>query len=442
MFGKKELSTVQESESEHAPPRLLRTKKSKLLARFKDVDGDEEQWEQIEPVDFKQRLSERKEHRDTFVSRSQSTQSISSGFSSVSAESSQFVESDTEHSDYADDFDDLEPDLNLAQKLELRRQQAEKLAELTRRTSRLYLDEADEPDNGTFHRLKVVSPKKLRAKSSMPVLAGNTGRKSIRKSSSSMDIPKSGFSRSLHRTMSSMNIVPQPRTLRYSSDLDDIDAFPEDLTITLSDYKKLKRKSRALDLSMYAEQDTRPRRPQYADPTVTNSTRLTKEGKLKMIRSMGRNRGQHTMGGMVYDPEKMKWRGNEQDLSLFEMSTSTRPSSMKSSLQRSKSSKNLQVVGNMVYDTDQLRWVSMTGKYEDDPFDNFDDTITEMPKRGKPARAAPKSTHAEHFQISDGMYKAWKVENERWGRKVGSWFPADNEGFAYCYELKTILNEN
>ncbi|KAG7820162.1 hypothetical protein KL928_001599 [Ogataea angusta] len=453
MFGRSQLSTVRETESEHAPQRLLKPKKSKLLAKYKDEDFEDDQWEQFENMDLGARLKQRREHKDTFASRSQSSQSISSGFSSISANSSQFVESDTEHSDYAEDFDDLEQDLNLAQKLELRRQQAEKLADLTRRASRLYLDDKrtyeDEFDDfepsepQTIRHFKVVSPKQVRNKSSTPVLSNEFGRRSLRKSSSTMDIPRSSLSRSLHRTMSTMDLMPMTRAKKYTSDLDEIDDFPEDLTITLSDYKKLKRKSRALDLSKYAEKDTRPRRTQFADPSVTNSTRLTKEGKLKMIRSLGRARARQVMGNMVYNPEEMKWQGNEEDLSLFESQSSRRPALLKkSSMQRSQSSKNLQVVGNMVYDDEKLRWVSMTGKYEDDPFANFDDTIRDPPKRKREPKIVPKTSHTEHFRISDDLYKSWKLEHQRWARKVSNWFPADEEGFAYCYELKTFLNDN
>ncbi|KAG7889304.1 hypothetical protein KL936_002878 [Ogataea polymorpha] len=454
MFGRSQLSTVRETESEHAPQRLLKTKKSKLLAKYKDDDFEDDQWEQFENMDLGERLKQRREHKDTFALRSQSSHSLSSGFSSISANSSQFVESDTEHSDYAEDFDDLEQNINLAQKLELRRQQAEKLADLTRRASRLYLDdkrayeeEFDDFKPSASHNtrhFKVVSPKKVRNKSSTSILSDQFGRRSLRKSSSTMDIPRSNLSRSLNRTMSTMDLMPTTRVKKYTSEFDEIDDSPEDLTITLSDYKKLKRKSRALDLSKYAEKDTRSRRTQFADPSVTNSTRLTKEGKLKMVRSLGRARARQVMGGMVYDPEEMKWQGNEEDLSLFESQMSRRPAALlkKSSMPRSQSSKNLQVVGNMVYDDENLRWVSMTGKYEDDPFANFDDTIKDPPRRKKEPKNAAKTAHAEHFRISDDLYRSWKLEHQRWTRKVSNWFPADSDGFDYCYELKTFLNDN
>ncbi|KAG7708067.1 hypothetical protein KL950_002693 [Ogataea haglerorum] len=452
LFGRSQLPTVRETESEHAPQRLLKTKKSKLLAKYKDDDLEDDQWEQFENIDLGARLKQRREHKDTFAPRSQSSLSISSGFSSVSANSSHFVESDTEHSDYAEDFDDLEQNLNLAQKLELRRQQAEKLADITRRASRLYLDDErtyeDDFDNfqssgPNVRQFKVVSPRKVRSKTSAPVLSNDLGRRSLRKSSSTMDIPRSSLSRSLHRTMSTVDLMPMARVKKYTSEFEETDDYPEDLTITLSDYKRLKRKSRALDLSKYAEKDTRSRRTHFTDPSVTNSTRLTKEGKLKMIRSLGRARARQVMGGMIYDPEEMKWQGNEDDLSLFESQISRRPApSKKSSMQRSQSSKNLQVVGNMIYDDENLRWVSMTGKYEDDPFANFDDTIKDPPKRKKEPKNVPKTAHTEHFLISDDLYKSWKQEHQRWVRKVSNWFPTDDEGFAYCYELKTFLNDN
>ncbi|GMF05074.1 unnamed protein product [Ambrosiozyma monospora] len=156
-------------------------------------------------------------------------------------------------------------------------------------------------------------------------------------------------------------------------------------------------------------------------------------------------------------------------------------------LKTSKSQSNMQVVGNMMYDTQKLRWVSLTGKYEDDPFENIDDSMAmgdsspsppkitfpsksrvpsksiipsgaKLQRLSLPASRATSSATSsssaggdldarriecdeDYFKITNDEYKAWKFEESRWSRKVGNWFPNHDDSFKFCYELKSFLED-
>lgn len=430
------------------------------------------------------------------VARSESLHSLSSSSSfghSGPKSTTSFTESDSERSDYGDDFDDNGVNFGkseLVKRLEQRQHEAEvkektvgrnrtiKAVKPTyRERTATIMDEFEdfeELDSGKLRRFKIVNDT-LDRKRSMPVLLRSRSskasitvspKKSIRKYSSTLDLPAS---QPKNQPVSmSLSLKARPY---YNDNIDDIDEFDEvddDLTISLSDYKKLKRKSmRRIDLAKYAEEPhtTRNQRTHTDYQAHGNTARLSKEGKLKVIRSMGSHRTKqvlpgHIYGQIVYDPDQMKWCGNEEDLARFE--STSRPSLIRKSTSQRKLDKPTQpeVVGNMVYDTKKLRWVSVTGQYEDDPFEGMEDTVTSLSgftkrvnKRVPTSRMSSSTSTSslsnylaqpqndtDYFNVSADLCKMWKSEETRWLRKVGNWFPVQDDDLAFCYELKSFLN--
>ncbi|SMN19369.1 similar to Saccharomyces cerevisiae YJR053W BFA1 Component of the GTPase-activating Bfa1p-Bub2p complex involved in multiple cell cycle checkpoint pathways that control exit from mitosis [Maudiozyma saulgeensis] len=96
-------------------------------------------------------------------------------------------------------------------------------------------------------------------------------------------------------------------------------------------------------------------------------------------------------GNMYYNPQSMKWEGNEHILKKFDEidSSSTNPLLIKKNKAdlekientkiRSKSSRPPEVVGDMMFDEKNLRWVSIHEE-PPDPFAGIDDIVQEQDK--------------------------------------------------------------
>lgn len=492
-----------------------------------------------------------------------SLSSVSMGKSiPASTSTTSFTETDSEQSDYSGDFEDADFDqVDLMDKFKERQNRAEarenKLqAERKMKYNRLhdslkdtnFVEEGQRTVLDDFEDVDEIDPSKLNRftlgnkydrldrKRSMPALMRNqqsalgiapAPKRAIRKYSSTLDLP-SRMPLSYRKKLGSryppvsLSLKSRPYYNDNNQISDSDDNFSDDITITLSDYKKLKRKSHRIDISKYAEapnihahaktadhghghhhnhrshrQNTKLSKDDMKD--LTNTVRLSKEGKLKIIRPLGKHNVKqilpgHLYGEIVYDPDQMKWCGNDEDLLRFESVSKPRLIKNYRTSRKRKSKKNEQlgnprfasamelnespqVVGNMVYDNKNLRWVSVTGKYEDDPFDNINDTITS--EKMKPSQQIRKSfsrrmmksqagdrsisqkpsrltssiscssipNYAKDIQNENPLhvgvdaYRSWKSEETRWIRKVGNWFPCENDSLDFCYELKTFLDD-
>lgn len=562
------------------------------------------------------RRTPRSESNDSFSSLSTS-KSVPTATSSTS-----FTESDSEQSDYSNDFADDELDFSkaaLVKKLQQRQKMAEERAATVNRERKMryrqmrdsfnkrdYFEDNQKPLSDDFENLDEFNSSKLKRfrivnrmglntdtldrKRSMPVLIKSNDKpfqsgKTIRKYSSTLDLPSRypvySKSKGARYPPVSLSLKSRPyynnkelvdddnEDGENSNDGDDIYSFadpvPDDsvdeLTITLADYEKLKRKSHRIDLTKYQESPTRRRlvhrvpdeqlpngndkskhnhfhrhhghQHRYkAEPAenykgLTNTARLSKEGKLKIIRSLGKHKTKqvlpgHLYGEIVYDPDQMKWCGNDEDLLPFE--PVSKPSLIKhySTLRQHQSQEQFaqaklqehastpsiskqevqmtpgpmvndnankvddndgfpQIVGSMVYDNKNLRWVSLTGQYEDDPFENMDDTVASeninnqvsavpqarhrrssrtsmrlgaIPRNSVSKTRVPSSVscssipnYAKQIESENPLkikvesYKMWKAEESRWMRKVRNWFPSQDDDLNFCYELKSFLDE-
>jgi len=190
-------------------------------------------------------------------------------------------------------------------------------------------------------------------------------------------------------------------------------------------------------------------------------------------------------GDMYYNPQSMKWEGNEHILKKFDEidSSSTNPLLIKknktdlekieNSKIRSKSSRPPEVVGDMMFDEKNLRWVSIHEE-PPDPFAGIDDIVqgqdTDMSKSpflrsksqtksdilsrslavnpnlrkyhsfgGIGNKYKTKSNYAseENRNTSDKLMSTYTIgskllehsyhEENRWNKKVGAWFLLNNK---------------
>lgn len=448
-------------------------------------------------------------------------QESTSTFSSRNPSSiSSYSENETENSDYAEDFVDFQNNINLVENFQRKRLEAKQLAEqeckkfqhyrtvknnkAPNRPQRInsqyyendfgnndldtddFIKDFDLKSNGNLDPTRLnrfrnnLSPlKSIGRKQSMPLMKMGTSLngspKKVKRYSSIMDM-KNNFDTPLSRNYSKVATL---QDLDYpvftGNELDDANDF--DLTITLSDYKKLKRKSQRFDLSKYAETpskhysrkskfngklntDENDKNLIYLTSQDSHTAKLTREGKIKLIRALGRPKIKkvmpgHLYGEIFYDPVLKKWCGNEEDLVRFESVNRSKPQLI------NKSNDIPQTVGNMIYDDKKLRWVSITGSYEDDPFGAEPETTITSPSeyelikkpilRGASNRLVPSESNMslgdhlkkqnKYSKVTPEMYKHWKLEEERWIRKVGNWFPNHEDIHDFKYELKVFLNQ-
>lgn len=494
-----ELSTVQEDRS---PLPLTagddnNAKRQLLFSKY--IEKENERGDDDDDCDFDD-LSEKVKfansvHSNPSLSHGKEKFVTSGSLSSISSRApsirSAYSESDdTDQSDYADDFDGLERNnVDLLASFKRRNELARKMAQQGKSINQKRYDsirqklgdidyfdkdntiaedfeDFDNIDPHKLYRFKVIpSGHSIGRKKSMPLI----------KNRSSFNSPH----KSVKRFASTLELVPGRSVNRKQSitgyELEDFDDLTsDDITITYADYQKLKRKSQKFDFSKYVEEPIKKNHRKYKFNNSQhndnlNTTRLTKEGKLKVITAMGRPKIRkvmpgHLYGEVIYDPDQMKWFGNNEDLSRFESVSESKPQL----IQPSQSNGKPQIFGNMIYDESKLRWVSLSGKYEDDPFDEEDQEIennkeyqnknklyklqtqqTRFPTVRVKSRLVPSGStmslsaqlnNNNHFTVTPQMYKSWKNEEARWMRKVGNWFPHDVDNYHSRYELKLFLN--
>lgn len=92
-------------------------------------------------------------------------------------------------------------------------------------------------------------------------------------------------------------------------------------------------------------------------------------------------------GSMTYNPQSMKWEGNEQALDRF------------ANVKTITKNKNTKVVGNMILDEKQNRWVSLSGE-EHDPFLDLDRNEKQT-NLNKFTNIRSKSSHIEQEAASN-----------------------------------------
>ncbi|KAK0208139.1 hypothetical protein DFS33DRAFT_1496588 [Desarmillaria ectypa] len=148
-------------------------------------------------------------------------------------------------------------------------------------------------------------------------------------------------------------------------------------------------------------------------PPKRKKTELSTQTKPTLIRNLGGVGGPKVVGDMKWNPQTMRWEGNEQVLRDFDaVVTSTRPALIThltgSSMGSPASSfgSGARIVGNMVFDPIRLCWISTLPPEEDEPdvfanlADDEDDSDSWESKAGT-IRASAQSSVATSSSTPD-----------------------------------------
>lgn len=384
--------------------------------------------------------------------------------SSMLSQSGKMSETETECTQFNTDGLELEHDLPLLKKFHLQRERAQELAReehqlmiLNNQRKSLkqkinakkssadmkawtvpdmesdstqdldtFIQNLDDPDifvdnSRRIHGSLVINGKKddhrqrnLRSKVSMPVVSGGHRPSSLKRYSSAMN-------------------------------LDSVN------TLTSKDKQSLKK---LLNLANYMEVSS-PKKS-YKKP------KLIKQLKTPKTEKIYHNKLNNSK--MRYNPETLRWEGNEMDLSRFDSIKLNQPKLIsKNAAKPSKEKRH--IVGKMLFDPEKLCWVSMDP--EDDPFQDID-SLEESRKVPKPLRMRPSSKFArgpsttstimtstttssygdtqeaeEEFDLSADKVEKFRHEDDKWTRKVKNWFPYADEpvDYSFMYEIRRMVKK-
>ncbi|SCU86164.1 LAME_0D04786g1_1 [Lachancea meyersii CBS 8951] len=292
----------------------------------------------------------------------------------------------------------------------------------------------------------------------------------------------------------------QPQFLSDDEDKSPLNLSPSQYTVTADDslltpqlQKRHLEWIRPSQLAMFRE-------PQRHSKT---KKRLSANRRLKTIKQEIDHNTPMKKGRMVYNPETLTWEGNEQALSRFrdvdtfdkkaivikEKPDLPPPHESKAS-KRSNSKQHGKVVGRMMFDQENLRWIRIDGN-EKDPFGEIPDFNPRMngnnafhrgggvggelsSKRSQsqfaPSReggrftstattrfhslGANPSLHDPTFNVDSKTLERFYHEENRWSKKVGGWFILrdaemdeydenqglpDPKGNSYMYEIRNMV---
>ncbi|EPS45229.1 hypothetical protein H072_790 [Dactylellina haptotyla CBS 200.50] len=152
---------------------------------------------------------------------------------------------------------------------------------------------------------------------------------------------------------------------------------------------------------------------------------------------------------MIYNPTTFRWEGNEHVIRGFDREDTLPTALPRPALISSvKSSKNIQVVGKMVFDPDHMCWLKVDDTGSDDEanaladIDDLKDTnsMTERSTRDSGHGASLNDLMtAEEFDVGPEFTKRQKEEEQRWRRKVAGWISStEARNPARTWDLRDI----
>lgn len=286
----------------------------------------------------------------------------------------------------------------------------------------------------------------------------------------------------------------QPQFLPKEDEGSLLDLSPSQYTITADDsiltpqlHKRHRDWVRPSQLEMFRE----PLRHEKPAVKHRGSRKLSVSHRLKTIKQEIDHNTPMKKGRMVYNPETLKWEGNEQALAKFRDVDSfdkkalviqgrpdLQPPRERSSSTRSGTRKHGKVVGRMMFDQDNLRWIRLDGD-EKDPFAEIPDYIPpvsfsepslkkKLPTKRSQSQFAPSrdqyggrypssattryhslntpsSSSDPTFNIDSKSLERFYHEENKWSKKVGGWFilgDAEAEGYGADQELPDPKNNS
>ncbi|KAF3918811.1 hypothetical protein ABW20_dc0100125 [Dactylellina cionopaga] len=152
---------------------------------------------------------------------------------------------------------------------------------------------------------------------------------------------------------------------------------------------------------------------------------------------------------MIYNPTSFRWEGNEHAIRGFDREDTLPTALPRPALISSvKSSKNIQVVGKMVFDPDHMCWLKVDDTGSDDEANALADIDDLKETNSMTERSTRDSGHgaslndlmtAEEFDVGPEFTKRQKEEEQRWRRKVAGWISStDARNPARSWDLRGI----
>ncbi|KAK6357022.1 hypothetical protein TWF718_001353 [Orbilia javanica] len=155
-----------------------------------------------------------------------------------------------------------------------------------------------------------------------------------------------------------------------------------------------------------------------------------------------------SVNDMIYNPTTFRWEGNEHAVRGFEkeefLPTALPRPALISSV---KSSKNIQVVGKMVFDPNHMCWLKVDDTGSDDEANALADIDDLKDSNSMTERSTRDSAHgvslndlmtAEEFDVGPEFTRRQKEEEQRWRRKVTGWISPDARDPNRSWELRDI----
>jgi hypothetical protein len=182
--------------------------------------------------------------------------------------------------------------------------------------------------------------------------------------------------------------------------------------------------------------------------------RSTKEPKKpQLIKPMGHSANESkVLNGMHWNPQLFRWEGNEGALAPFDVPSSPKrtgasPVNKPALIANPGTIKGIQVVGGMVFDPERMRWFKVTNNSrtrgrsesgtmslnteedEEDPFKGIDDLEDESKSKSAAAMRGIHSANmsddepmvGEEFDVGPEFIRRQKHEEEKWTRKLKGW---------------------
>lgn len=153
---------------------------------------------------------------------------------------------------------------------------------------------------------------------------------------------------------------------------------------------------------------------------------------------------------MRYNPIEFRWEGNENQIPDFEVKTPKSPKPAPALITNVGAMQNVQTVGGMIFDPQRMCWLkaeSVEPGDEDDVFAGLDDleekttsstihgrksgTFEDTQVTGEDASGGDSSDEGpmtEEFDVGPEFIRRQRAEEEKWRRKVDKWVGFDRDG--------------
>lgn len=174
-----------------------------------------------------------------------------------------------------------------------------------------------------------------------------------------------------------------------------------------------------------------------------------------LIRNLNSSPIPKVIGQMKYNPQTRIWEGNEIELQKFDLNSASSP--RPALISHISDKKDIQVVGDMMFDPLKMCWVKIDPSTEDekDPFEGIVDLVSNDPfvfsESGKSYKNSLSNSNyldtqdfvvGEEFDVGPGFVQKQKKEEEYWRKNMQGWIKRGFPNRNHLREIrKIVINE-